>query len=336
MNAIEKDPGLSVLDEVSSAFRSIAENQVRMDRGLIWEFGGISQTITAEEPVEDNGETICRVHAETTFLSDLPRPVEKSSMIGFLLGQTWMSGMLVKEDPRSLVLRSIVTAGSGNRGWIGSVFTAAIASQAIDTYRLSPIFSRRVGGTPGNPLPISDCLHGPEFMRFKPTRLFTHRTNTDSSPWSRNVVLELIRDEIGEDSYITTIDDTRLTAEFPFGRHPGPSLRGGESILLEVLWGQGQRGHPYSMPGLSVSLTLPFRLDDEGTQEVAMNLNILEQDPTPQGSFLGSWSPDPFHNARFWSHIPGHCFAPGQLSALANSIVRRASWVDYLLVAHLR
>ncbi len=93
--AAAKDPGLELVDHLFSGMRIDEEWAVRHSRGFTWWAGPLAQHIWADPPVEDFGEQISRVHAQTEVLTNLKSNEATHSILMAMAGFATMSGPLL-------------------------------------------------------------------------------------------------------------------------------------------------------------------------------------------------------------------------------------------------
>jgi hypothetical protein len=79
------DPGLAVVNNVYDGMQIDDEWTEWTDRGFTWWSGQNRQRVWAEEGIEDDGFTLCRLHARTDLFAGF---YESEAQLDFLLAMS--------------------------------------------------------------------------------------------------------------------------------------------------------------------------------------------------------------------------------------------------------
>lgn len=88
------DAGKALVDHIYNVMSIDEEWSIRTDRGCSWWGGPLEQTIWADEPMDDLGLRVCRVHARTDVPTGVPALPKTFALIGAAAGFSTLSGPL--------------------------------------------------------------------------------------------------------------------------------------------------------------------------------------------------------------------------------------------------
>lgn len=322
MNTRKYDPGLEAVRSAFSSMEEIAANAVKIERGFTWENGGIPQFAWAEEPMEDEGSMVSRVHAETLLVSGIPWSPRTDTLCALNPAGAGMGG-LVRTADDSVSLKTTVFVHEQNLAWVGQIFNMALAVQVLQCCVTSHTLAQQVGGTPGGPpvpgpIPESAKAWMEEVGRRVPV------SHNGERPWNSEEFFGAVKEFIGHRSLLTTVGRDGLTAEFPFGPAGFPAGNGRLSLLFRML---GDLPEPLLGDGIWLILVLPMPLPGPEGGEVVMELNQLEQREWSRCHFLGSWQLDTAGFPTYKGFLPAAFCHPAAIFSLVATFAIRADWV---------
>lgn len=326
MTTQQLDPGLELVKSAFSSLEGTAANAVKGERGFVWENGGIPQSVWAEEPVEDDGFLVSRVHAETLFLSGAPDTPAAQTLLARYAGFAGLGGP-VRTPDGSVSLKTTVFAHRGNLDSTRQLFAAALAAGAVESCAMSAAVAEDAGGAPaGPPDPFESARPELRAGMERSCRLIPI-SRSGQRPWNDEAFYLFVKEFIGPRSLQTSAAKDGLTAEYPFGRESGPAGTGGLSILFRLL---GSLTHPLLGDGIKLVLVLPEPLPGPEGAEMVLGLNGLEQREWTRCNFLGSWHLDPAGFPTFSGFLPAAFCNPAVILNQVAIFGIRAAWVANL------
>ncbi|MFH1680000.1 MAG: hypothetical protein ABIH26_05075 [Candidatus Eisenbacteria bacterium] len=321
--SIASDPGLAAVRFVHEHLRIEPEWSVWEERGFAWWGGRLAQRVWADRPFEEDGRTVCCVHAETDFVRSFPRDDAAFSLIGEAAGNAALSGFVRCKDG-ALRLWSGACVHKENFEWVSKVFSAAAALAAREAEASVDAMGRSLRAAPAT---SEHPASGRRAARHDVVSLVGALAGggEPASRWNDQAELAEIGDTItGKAGCFPSIGPLSLRAEIPFGPHGGYDAPGGLSARLEVSM---SARHPEIGSGVLLRIHLPFRLERHAQARLALDLNSLERTSYLRSHSLGSWCPHPWPGPAYVSFLPIGLYEKDVLLHLVISMIARAEWI---------
>ncbi len=122
------DIGLSVVGDVFKHLLIDKEWSVKLKRGFRWWPSLFCQRIWADEPFDDDGFTLCRIHIRSDVVADFQDSDRRLGILGMMMATATMSGFVrSRQDPSLLRLESTVNVHKGTAQWFGRVIALTAA-----------------------------------------------------------------------------------------------------------------------------------------------------------------------------------------------------------------
>lgn len=308
------DYGQRVVQEVFERLQIDEEWSLRTERGFTWWSGPLRQQVWAEEPFQDLGMTVVRVHARTDLLRSFECTEMDKIALCLLMSQGTLSGFVRDaEDPSRLQLASSVYVNESTANWMGELFTWAVITQNIEALLLRARSDKFFAGIP------DDSVHPTSGKRDALDEM-TSMIQTIVAPEGKQDSLYIggemqgLSAEIQEPpTVMASSDPMGLTSELPFK---------GRTSMLRMMT---DASHPEMGHGLLVTLTLPTSFDD--AVEEALRLNGRELSELTRSHFLGSWCVAPSGSFAFASFFSNSMYKPNLITHLYYSGLFRARWI---------
>lgn len=319
------DPGLDAVRFVYEHMKIGPEWSVRDERGFTWWGLRLAQRVWAEHPIQEEGRTVCRVHAEADFLRSFPDDDVSIALIGETARRATLSGLVPRENG-ALRFWSSACVDEANYAWVRHVFSASVALAACEAEDSADAMGFSLRAHPeisahpesGRRAERDDMLN---LARALPETDATHPGWIDQSEFVA------IGDEIiGRAGCLPTVEPLSLRAEIPFGPRGGYSASGGVFSRLEV---STRECHPRIGCGALLRLHLPFRLGFEEQARLALDLNLLERSSYPRCHSFGSWCPDRGPGPVYAAFAPATLRQEDLLLGLVRSMIARAQWIAW-------
>jgi hypothetical protein len=140
------DAGKALVEHIFKVMRIDEEWSIRTDRGFSWWGGPLKQTIWAEEPFEDGGILLSRVHARTDLLRGFPDSAKHRTLLALTSHFSTLSGPLLQDG--LLQSAASVYAHKQNLAQWQSVFSDAafiqVATAYIEAEMLASMFDAEI------------------------------------------------------------------------------------------------------------------------------------------------------------------------------------------------
>lgn len=244
------DAGTRLVNYLYSRMKIDDEWAVRRERGFTWWAGDLAQRVWAEEPVEDNGVEICRVHCQTDYLAGFDGGAEARAAIALLGACSTVSGPVIGEG-RVRLCSSIWVHDQTLALWEG-FFAGVALVQVAAAHTTAEGFAGLVAGTSPaaseHPMSgrreVEDDMVG--FNHYvavpagaQPSRFIGDEFESAERQWGRRI------------SVLTSASPTGLTSEFRFRD---------STALLEMF---GDVSNPTLGNGLFMMLNFPIHFAEE-------------------------------------------------------------------------
>lgn len=310
--------GIESVQKVYEILQVDDEWAVWDDDGFSWWAQDFRQRIWAEPGVEDNGETIFKIHAVTDFLKDITddhMPEEKLAVLGKLAstyGQIWdVLDQKVKLWTSFYVHEQIAE-------WAVPLFAQASILQVVDAQIRAEMAANLLGGrTDASPHPLQGVRTAPDDMLNVVERVF-RPLGEKACLWAHTEEFEEAARIISGSGAYANGGSTGITSEFPFGDDTA-------MVTFET-----RQPHPQLGNGLLIRLNLPIQLPVNRANRLSVALNSLECASFVRSHFVGSWCVAELNGSFMPVYVafyPNALYRPGLVLNLLMGSGLRARWV---------
>jgi hypothetical protein len=280
MSKKQNDPGIQTVGKIYRDLQIDTEWGQIFNRGFVWWGHHYAQTIWADEPVEEDGLHISKVHGEIDFLRYSEKSAFDEDTLAHGMTLASMSGPILYPKTKTITLHCSAFVHEENQFWLAPLFQLALMVQNFDAESKAEQMAEILEWKPAQsnhptsgPRPqMDDMLNLVEAAVIPEGRKPSERLSPEMF---HNMASDLKRSGL-----VTTSDDEGLTAYVPFGS---------EAALFRANIAED---HPALGKGLLLTLALPPEVISE-TYDIngalILELNRLEKETSEMGHFLGSW-----------------------------------------------
>jgi hypothetical protein len=308
------DYGMQVVNELYNLLQVDQNCGVRTERGFSRWVAGLRQQVWADEPFEDEGMTVVRVHARTDVLKGFLGPSHRRPLMGQTLRYATLSGFIHNpKDSTRIQLASSMYVNESSVDWISQFFAIVAHIQSVEAQTWSDSAEYYFDAEADlSEHPISGSINalGGESDVFA---FVTGPISAAPSAFAGSELMGLLQGIQAPPTVLANGDEETLAAELPFD--------GGTSLcFLET-----RNSHPTLGNGLLGRLTVPDAPED--ILEVALELNDRELEDLTRSHFLGSWCEGGNGRLCHISYFPNAVYVEGLLWNIYFSNVMRARWI---------
>ena len=274
------DPGIKAVGKIFRNLKIDTEWSQVFERGFVWWGHHFAQRVWADEPFEEDGLHISKVHAEMEFLRYPERSAFADDTLALGMGVASMSGPIMSDETKTLSLYCNALVHEENSFWLVRLFEFAMMLQHYDVefkadqlaHELNWTSARSSHPTSGPRPEMDDILNIVDGVI----------VNEGRKPFD-TIYPEMFQDlasNLSNSGLITTSDHDGLTSYVPFGSD--------EALFRATI----REEHPALGRGLLLNLSLPPEdiseiYDIKG--DLILELNRLEKETSETTHFLGSW-----------------------------------------------
>ena len=322
MKPLEKDVGMKVIDEVVENLTGTGGNLIRMERSFVLDTDGITQTVWAAEPEEDDGEMVSRVFVETPFLKNFPSLPQRDTAFVRSYRQANIFGLYRKQGGETLFLRSSVRALDRNRSLLAPIIFNALTAQLTAVFSDTKSACRFLGCSP--------AFSGSVLLKSRGGRkqvlmVADPYIEPNARPWNCKGIYAFLHQKVRCDGFASRIWSTGMAAGFPVIPNKEGSTKKKDRMFFVVT---GEQRHPLWGAGILFLLELPHRFKMEKIGENVFDLNMLEQETPARSHYLGFWCANEKNRPAYVSFIPWFLCSEDILLDQLFSAVERASWIN--------
>jgi hypothetical protein len=320
-----EDVGSAVLDLVFDRMKIDALWSVRQRRSFAWWPYRVSQRVWAEPARRDGGFAICKIHAETDVLKEVPPTQKTYAWLGLANSAATLNRYVYDAQQMKLKLACCAYFHAENADWQASYFTNAVAIQAAQAHAELDLCAELLGAH-------ADETISPTGIRTNPDDMLNvlHLFMQNGSKPSAFAGEECARIETMSPRpfVIANSDENGATVEFPFaGCGPSTAMM---RVLTDVT-------HPKLGSGAFLLLKIPSIRGVSQHAELANRLNIAELSSWTRSRGFGAWCKD-VENKDSLSGIAYVCFIPSlaKMDRLLENEVQQMATRTRWLHAYLR
>lgn len=285
------DIGPQVVDGIFKELSIDEKWSVREPWGFTWWSGPLRQRVWAEEPFEDKGLNIVRLHARTDLIREFRgKKLERDRLAKWMANSTTSGIVRDPGDPTRLQQASSMFGHEDSVQWVSKLFEFVVLSQNIEALTTcdnlalileaeADLSQHPISGTRDEP----DEMTGFVGLVVEPQGCLPSRY---AGPEMASLT-DFFRESF---AVLTKGDEVMVTTEFPFL---------GRTSLARFV---AMDPHPALGCGLLVTLGLPGRWEKPG--ETALTLNEQELKVFNGAHFLGSWCLGPKGTISYVSFLP--------------------------------
>lgn len=327
------DPGLKLLQFVAANLHIDEAWIVREPRRFTWWGHRLAQRVWAEPPRRSEGVDVCRVHAETDLLRNVPDRTDLVDRLAALNGFASLSALVWDPGQRRLTLRCGAYVHAQNIGWLRHLFLAAVGIQVADAHIKAQGLGAVLGGEPDtSPHPRTGRRRRADETLGVIDQVFAPR-GRGPSPFTEADFKAAL--QLEPRPWVLATGNGGLSAELPF-LDDVPAILGGRGTALLVA--TAAERHPQLGSGALLRLSLPTLpgadpADARQGAQLAVDLNRAEPQAWAVAHFLGAWTFQPTHGLTFVTFLPAAVYRPRLLDALLWSMAARAQWARSYLSA---
>jgi hypothetical protein len=310
------DAGLALVDYLYQRMKIDDQWAVRRPRGFTWWAGPLAQHIWAEDPLDDLGERICRVHVQTDLLSGFDGADHSYAMLAAQAAFATVAGAVVGEG--GVRLGSSVYVHEQTlamwKEWLVRAALIQVTTAHIEGETFPPTIGAQAASSSHPASGRRDDYD--ETLQFiaqiaapagrGPSRFIGPDFDAAERMWGRRL------------SLLTNAGPTGLTSEFPFRN---------STSLFQMMT---DVRNPRLGNGLLTLLSLPIAFDEEDIPRVALAMNGLEATELTRSPFLGSWCrhaslPGTLSHVSF---VPNCIYEPSVVMNLLPYARARSDWAE--------
>lgn len=312
---VTRSIGEQVLDHVASLLPVEEEWSTQDYRSLSrWPYK-LQQDLWCDEPVEDSGFEVTRVHAETVIVRDACVDAALRRRVNSINRLASLNRLLIDEESGEVSSYCSACFHWQNLPWLRGLFVHAVALQAAEAWMFaanSP--AELLGGEPAvTPGPQGVVRRTPDPMLAVVRDLYAPK-GEKPSPW-RKAEFEATARTTPNPWVRATAGDTGVTAEFPF--------RGQTSVFQA----SAEEKHPWLGNGLLVTLSVPVAVaDGQEPADVAAKLNWRETVDRCRSHSMGAWHADP-QGFTYVAFLPAFAYRSHLLLNFVWVMAARSAWV---------
>src|SRR5271166_3467111 len=313
-----------VLDIVFDLMKIDALWSIRQPRSLAWWPHRVSQRIWAEPVREDDRFAVCKIHAETDMLKELPPTQKTLAYLALANSNASLNRYIYDPQRMKLKLACCTYVHAETVGWQASYFATAVAIQAAQAHaELDAVVGLLAApadetiapnGVRTNPDDMLDVLH-----------LF-EQTGSEPSAFAGEECASI--EKMSPSPFvIANSDQNGATVEFPFaGCVPSSAMM---RILTDVT-------HPKLGSGAFLILKIPSMPGVSQNVDLANRLNLAELNSWTRSRCFGAWckdaeNEDPLDGIAYVCFIPSLAKKDRLLENEVYQMATRARWVhEYL------
>ena len=324
------DVGSAVLDIVFDLMKIDPLWSVRQPRSFAWWPHRVSQRVWAEPARDDGGFAVCKIHAETDMLKELP-PTPKTFAYLALANSTASLNRYVYDPQRmKLKLACCTYFHAENAGWQASYLATAVAIQAAQAHAELGAFAGLLGAPADETIPPSGVRTNPDDM-LNVLHLFK-QAGSEPSAFAGEECARI--EKMSPCPFvIANSDKDGATIEFPFADCvPSTAMM---RVLTDVT-------HPKLGSGVFLLLKIPLIPGVSQNIELSNQLNRAELNSWTRSRAFGAWCKD-VENGDPLNGIAYVCFIPSLAKMdrlLENEVLQMATrtrWLhDYVHVSDRR
>ena len=274
------DPGIKAVGKIFRDLNIDTEWSQVFERGFVWWGHHYAQRVWADEPFEEDGLHISKVHAEMEFLRYPERSTFAEDTLASGMVVASMSGQIISDETKTLSLYCNALVHEENSFWLVRLFEVALMLQHYDVEFRADQLAQELNWTSAR---SSHPTSGPRAEMDEELNLVGGViVNEGEKPFDtiKPKVFQDLASNLSDSGLITTSDPDGLTSYVPFGS---------ETSLFRATT---REEHPVLGKGLLLSLSLPpedisEKYDINGA--MIMELNRLEKETSQTAHFLGSW-----------------------------------------------
>lgn len=312
------DAGLALVDYLFQRMEVEEEWAIRRPRGFTWWARDLAQYIWAEEPFEEHGTQLCRVHAETDLLGGFDGSPYAWIALGLETPKASVSGLVV-DDVWVRLATSICVESQSLAAWSEVFAQAAViqlgeADTAADELKYLSRFWPAVSAHPTS----GSRNTFPEAM-FQVKRAVVP-AGAEASRFVGDE-FEQTKRNWGALALMAGAGPDRLSGEWWFRN---------STAWVEM---RTREPHPQYGNGLLVILTLPVVFEPNELWRIALTMNSLEGQECVRSSAIGSWCPNQVQTWKL-SHVsflPNCMHRPGLIADLFVQARARSDWAEEAL-----
>lgn len=332
-----KSKSLCEPNDVASSVINFIHDQLQIDaewsesrpRGFCWWGHRVKQTVWSDEPLQDRGLVVTRVHARTDVLKKVSLDRKAIKTLAFRNTDASLSSLQYDPVEQTISLYCSAWVHAGNVHWVQPLLTHAVALQAAWG---SVIANGRMSGSFGGQINASKPAHGRARQNkdnmldiiaqvYFPMGLIPPSVTGADYAQALALVKKL--------RWIGTASETGFTCEVPPTKQVAATCE--RTALIQV---SSAESHPLLGNGVFFRLTLPEKLDEALAPRMAIELNRAEITDETGCHHLGAWGVGPAGLA--WvTFLPNAAHGSGLVAALVQSLAIRANWARQRLTSLL-
>jgi hypothetical protein len=324
-----EDVGPEAVDRLYDLMKIDEEWSLREPRRYEWWGHRLRQVVEAGAAVRSEGVVVCRLAARTAMIRNAPLSDRLELLVATLNAQAALNAIVLDRTSRTIYLSSYLVLHRETLDWALSLFTSAVATQAVEAGILGELFvSMGFGELDESAHPRSGWRPEPDEMLSVVAQVYAP-IGQEPSRFPPGEFEKIARNRKGP-SVLTNADGAGLTAEFPFTGTTSSALRferhlAGESVgepETALFQATAEAEHPRYGSGCLLLLRLPRQ---GVTPEIANQLNCEEATGRFAGYGLGAWcvSDETAVHACF---LPSAVYRPGLLGNLVLDRAVRTLW----------
>jgi hypothetical protein len=317
---VHSDVASTVLDSVFKAMMIDAQWSVRESRAFAWWPYRVSQRLWAEPVRSDEGFTICKIHAETDVLKEVPPNQKTYASLAMLNTQATLNRYIYDSQQMTLKLACCANFHAGNVNWQAGYFTHAVAVQAAQAHAELDAVAELLGAPADETISPTGVRTSPDDML---DILYKYKqTGSEPSTFAGEECSRIAK--ISPRPFATANSDKNgTTVEFAFaGCVPSTTMM---QIFTDV-------AHPKLGSGAFLLLRIPDIPGVSQDPELSNRLNIAELTSWTRSRGFGAWCKD-VQNSDPLNGIAYVCFIPSMAKMdrlLENEILQMAARTRWL------
>lgn len=317
------DLGQILIDTVYERMEVDAEWSVREPRGFTWWANRLKQRMWVEEPFDDDGMEIWRVHCRTDLIRGFEGTPKNLQMLDEIAMFSTLSGYARDPgDKARLQLASSMYFHEQTADWVAEMMAWVAPIQNFEAHTACDALANLDQGWS-----VDESSHPNSGERPQPDNmldLVAMIVAPQGQEPSRFAGPEMLRVQNmldGPPSLLTTGSAEGIGAEYPF-----PGL----SMLMQAAT---KEANPRMGHGMLTTLKLPGNPEDT-LPLTGVEFNELELRSLTRSHFLGSWCTGPGEVRTFVGFAPNCLFSPATIERLIMSNMMRAHWITQELLGY--